>query len=101
MRGGLAALFCHVYSEHILSYIYLKATCGLFDRMSHNDAHGLVDIVHQSGDVATMELVSTHHLAGIMLRPVDFVLKDGHTIWVLENLVLIGHTRDTNNKTEV
>lgn len=46
---------------------YLKTTCGLFDGMSHHNAHGLVDIVHVSSDVATMELVGTHHLAGIML----------------------------------
>lgn len=55
--------------------------------MVHNDAHGLVDIFHQSGDVATVELVRHHHLAGVALRPVDVVLEDGHTMWVLEDLV--------------
>lgn len=55
--------------------------------MAHNNAHGLVDVVHQSGDVATVELVRPHHLAGVALRPVDVVLEDGHTMWVLENLV--------------
>lgn len=67
--------------------VKLEVTCGLFDGMVHNDAHGLVDIVHQSGDVTTMELVRPHHFAGVVLRPVDVVLKDGHTVWVLENLV--------------
>lgn len=55
--------------------------------MVHYDAHGLVDVVHQSGDVATMKLVRPHHLAGVALRPVDAVLKNGHTMRVLENLV--------------
>lgn len=55
--------------------------------MVHNDAHGLEDVVHQSGDVAAVELVRPHHFAGVALRPVDVVLKDGHSVWVLENLV--------------
>lgn len=42
-------------------------TCGLFDGMVHNDAHGLVHVVHQSGNVATMELVCPHHFAGVAL----------------------------------
>ncbi len=54
--------------------------------MVHDDAHGLVHTVHNCGDVASMEFVCTHDLAGVALRPVDAVLKDGHTMWVLENL---------------
>lgn len=54
--------------------------------MVHNDAHGLVHAAHQSGDVATVELVCPHHFAGVALRPVDVVLEDCHTMWVLENL---------------
>lgn len=65
----------------------LKVTCGLFDGMVHDDAHGLVHTGHQSGDVATMELICPHHLAGVALRPVDVVLEDCHTVRVLENLV--------------
>lgn len=65
----------------------MEVTCRLFNGMVHNDAHGLVDIVHQSSYVATMELVRLHHLAGVALRPVDAVLENGHTVWVLENLV--------------
>ena len=64
----------------------MEVTCGLFDGMVHYDAHWLVDIGHQSGDVATVELVRPHHFAGVALRPVDVVLKDGHTMRVLENL---------------
>lgn len=33
-----------------------------------------------------MELVCTHHFAGVALRPINAVLKDSHTMWVLENL---------------
>lgn len=65
----------------------MKLTCGLFDRMVHNHAHGLVDIVHQNGDVTTVELVCPHYPACVALRPVDVVLEDGHAVWVLENLV--------------
>ena len=64
----------------------MKITIGLFDGMVHHDAHGLVDIVHQGGDVATVELVGPHHFAGVALRPVDAVLEDGHAVRVLENL---------------
>lgn len=55
--------------------------------MVHDDARGLVDVVQQNGDVATVELVGPHHLAGVTLRPVDVIFEDGHTMWVLENLV--------------
>lgn len=54
--------------------------------MVHNDAHRLIDVGHQSSDVATMELVGAHHLAGVALRPVDGVLEHGHAMRVLENL---------------
>lgn len=42
-------------------------TCRLFDGMVHNDAHGLVHIVQHNGDIATVELVGPHYLAGVAL----------------------------------
>lgn len=68
-----------------------EITCGLFDGMVHNNAHWLVDVGHQNGDVAAVKLVGAHHLAGVALRPVDGVLEDGHTMWMLENLERGGH----------
>jgi len=62
-------------------------TYGLFDGIVHNNAQRLVDTAHQSGDVPAMELVRPHHFTGVALRPVDVVLEDGHSVWVLENLV--------------
>lgn len=58
--------------------------------MVNYDTHWLVDIVEKNRDVSTMELVRTHHLAGVALRPVDAVLKYSHTVWVLKILMRAG-----------
>lgn len=59
--------------------------------MVHDDALGLLHTIYQRIDVGSVELVCTHDLAGLALCPVDAVLKDGHTMWVLENLELGEH----------
>lgn len=41
-----------------------------------------------------MELIRPHHLAGIAFRPVDAILKNGHTMWVLKNLEKDGYAQE-------